>query len=95
MTLMNRTDLGLLSAGELMSRLYSLRSAERQLLVEFLGYLGELDARKTYLELGFSSMFAFCTDHLGLSRSSAFRRTVRSSTRNPCWTARLDGPKRR
>jgi 5-methylcytosine-specific restriction endonuclease McrA len=76
MTLMNRTDLGLLSAGELTSRLYSLRAAERKLIVEFLGYLGELDARKTYLELGFSSTFAFCTDHLGLSKSSAYRRTT-------------------
>jgi hypothetical protein len=73
---MNRTDLGLLSAGELTSRLYSLRAAERKLIVEFLGYLGELDARKIYLELGFSSTFAFCTDHLGLSKSSAYRRTT-------------------
>jgi 5-methylcytosine-specific restriction endonuclease McrA len=73
---MNRTELGLLSAGELTSRLYSLRGAERKLLVEFLSYLGELDARKIYLELGFSSTFAFCTDHLGLSKGSAYRRTI-------------------
>jgi 5-methylcytosine-specific restriction endonuclease McrA len=73
---MNRTDLGRWSAGELTSRLYALRAAERKLIVEFLGYLGELDARKIYLELGFSSTFAFCTDHLGLSKSSAYRRTT-------------------
>src|SRR5262249_9485874 len=44
--------------------------------VEFLLYLAELDRRKLYLELGFSSTFAFLTDHLGLTRSSAFRRTT-------------------
>jgi hypothetical protein len=65
-----------LTASELTSRLYALRTKERQLLVEFLGYLGALDERKLYVEAGFSSTFAFCTDHLGLSRSSAFRRTT-------------------
>src|SRR5262249_26304302 len=53
-----------------------IRNAERSLLVEFLLYLAELDRRKLYLELGFSSTFAFLTDHLGLTRSSAFRRTT-------------------
>src|SRR5262249_43812868 len=59
----------------LTARLYEIRKAERSLLVEFLVYLAELDRRKLYLELGFSSTFAFLTDHLGLTRSSAFRRT--------------------
>ena len=76
MTIVNRIDIAGLPSGELTSRLYSLRAAERQLLVEFLAYLGELDARKTFLELGFKSTFAFCTDHLGLTRSSAYRRTT-------------------
>ena len=74
MTIVNRIDIAGLPSGELTSRLYSLRAAERQLLVEFLAYLGELDARKVFLELGFKSTFAFCTDHLGLTRSSAYRR---------------------
>jgi 5-methylcytosine-specific restriction endonuclease McrA len=76
MTIIDRDAICRLSAGDLTSRLYHLRATERALLVEFLAYLGELDARKVYLELGFSSTFAFCTDHLGLSRSSAFRRTT-------------------
>ena len=76
MTIVNRTEIARLPSGELTSRLYSLRVAERQLLVEFLAYLGELDARKVFLELGFKSTFAFCTDHLGLTRSSAHRRMI-------------------
>ena len=76
MTIVNRTEIARLPSGELTSRLYSLRVAERQLLVEFLAYLGELDARKVFLELGFKSTFAFCTDHLGLTRSSAYRRMI-------------------
>ena len=74
MAIVNRIDIARLPSDELTSRLYSLRVAERQLLVEFLAYLGELDMRKVFLELGFKSTFAFCTDHLGLTRSSAYRR---------------------
>jgi hypothetical protein len=75
MTILDRSAISRLSAGDLF-RLYDLRTTERALLVEFLAYLGELDARKVYLGLGFSSTFAFCTDYLGLTRSSAFRRTT-------------------
>jgi len=69
-------NLSRLPSSALTARLYSLRAEERTLLVEFLRYLGELDRRKLYLELGFSSLFAYCTDFLGLSRSSTFRRTT-------------------
>jgi hypothetical protein len=54
----------LISSQELTGRLYSLRVEERELLVEFLACLGELDKRKLYLELGFTSLFAYCTNHL-------------------------------
>ncbi len=60
----------------LTARLYELRRRERDLLVEFLVYLAELDRRRAYLELGFSSLFAFLTDYLGYTRSAAFRRTT-------------------
>jgi hypothetical protein len=45
-------------------------------LVEFLAYLGEVDRRRLYLELGWPSLFAYCVEHLGLSKASAFRRTA-------------------
>ncbi|HTM22780.1 MAG TPA: hypothetical protein VL172_19795, partial [Kofleriaceae bacterium] len=47
--------------GALTARLYEIRKEERALLVEFLHYLNELDRRRTVLELGFSSLFVFCT----------------------------------
>src|SRR5678816_4253810 len=63
-------------ASALTARLYEIRTEERALLVEFLHYLNELDRRKTVLELGFSSLFVFCTEHLGPSNGTAYRRTT-------------------
>jgi hypothetical protein len=57
-------------------RLVEIRKQERRLLVEFLRYLAELDRRRTVVAQGFPSLFAFCTDFLGLSKASAFRRTT-------------------
>ena len=57
-------------------RLLEIRKQERRLLVEFLGYLAELDRRKTVVAQGYPSLFSFCTDFLGLSKASAFRRTT-------------------
>ena len=74
MTTLFLPSLASLPPAELTARLYSLRAQERSLLVEFLAYLGELDRRRLHLELGFPSTFAFCTDHLGLSKGSTFRR---------------------
>jgi hypothetical protein len=53
-------------------RLLEIRKRERSLLVEFLGYLAELDRRKTVVVQGYPSLFSFCTDVLGLSKASAF-----------------------
>src|SRR5688572_2813532 len=65
-----------LSDADLVGRLVQIGRQERGLLVEFLRDLAELDRRKTVLDLGFSSLFSFCTDHLGLTKASAFRRTT-------------------
>jgi len=63
-----------LSSPALTDRLYELRKQGRSLLVELLAYLAELDRRRLALELGFPSTFAFLTDHLGYTKSAAFRR---------------------
>ncbi len=63
-------------ASALTARLYELRRQERELLVEFLRNLAEVDRRKVHLELGFPSLFAFLTDHLGYSKAAAFRRST-------------------
>jgi 5-methylcytosine-specific restriction endonuclease McrA len=57
-------------------RLFEIRKQERRLLVEFLRYLAELDRRRAVVAQGFPSLFAFCTEFLGLSKASAFRRTT-------------------
>jgi len=60
---------------KLVAHLYELRRQERGLVVEFLWYLSEVERRRVHLEMGFPSLFALCTQHLGLSNGSAFRRT--------------------
>src|SRR5688572_28961674 len=65
-----------LSDADLVGRLVQIGRQERGLLVEFLRDLAELDRRKTALGLGFPSLFSFCTEHLGLTKASAFRRTT-------------------
>jgi 5-methylcytosine-specific restriction endonuclease McrA len=60
----------------LTQRLLEIRKQERSLLVELLGYLAELDRRNTVVAQGYPSLFSFCTDFLGLSKASAFRRTT-------------------
>jgi len=63
-----RSDAELLNAvRELVARV---RGVTRELLVE----LGEVDARRLYLEEACSSMFAFCTTRLGFSEDVAYKR---------------------
>ena len=73
---MRTNTLATVPSSELTSRLYELRGEERRLLVEFLVYLGEVDRRRLYAELGFSSLFVFLSQHLGYSSSAAYRRST-------------------
>src|SRR3954467_3124169 len=59
---------------ELVAALSALLRRENDLLSDTLAHLAELDHRRLYLELGFTSMFAYCTEALGLCKSSAYRR---------------------
>jgi hypothetical protein len=52
----------------------SLASRERELLLEVLQTIKEIDLRKTYAEFGFSSLFVYLTEGVGYSESSAYRR---------------------
>ena len=70
----DRYRLGGLENAELLAVLSALVKREHELLSDFLAHLAELDERRLYLDLGFSSLFAYCTDSLGLSKSSAGRR---------------------
>lgn len=49
-------------------------SAERIVTAEIIEYVKEMDRRKLYLEIGFTSLFQFMTEHLGYTPGSAQRR---------------------
>lgn len=69
-------ELHLLNNTELVSKLGNLSKQERSYTVAIVKYLAELDRRGYYRDLGFSSLFAFCTEFLGYSEGAAQRRIV-------------------
>lgn len=60
-------------------------STERKVLVNFLKQLCEVDDKKLYAEKSYPSLFAFCTQELGLAESCAYKRirTARLSKKFP------------
>src|ERR1700722_20495591 len=70
---------------ELLQTLKALMKTERKGQAEFLFHLAEVDIRQLYLPEGFPSLFAYCTQVLGLSESSSAKRiqVVRLSRRFP------------
>ena len=73
-----RKQLRGLSNKKLLSDLEALNQRERKLKVHVLLYLSEIDTRALYLPMGYSSLFEFCTGHLGYTRATAARR-IRSA----------------
>src|SRR5688572_15925982 len=65
-----------LSSHALTARLGELLATERRTIADFVLHLAELERRQLHLELGYSSTFAFCTQHLKLAKASAYRRTT-------------------
>jgi 5-methylcytosine-specific restriction endonuclease McrA len=63
-----------LSDSALVALTYEQCKTERELLVDNLWALAALDKRKAVVALGFSSLFAFCTQYLGLSKPESWRR---------------------
>ncbi len=59
---------------ELTSSLDTLALRERENVVELLRHLIEFDSRKLYRELGYPSLFEYCTRRLKLSEGGACRR---------------------
>ena len=72
----NRYCLGGLGNEELLLGLSGLVKRGDELLADLLAHLAELDERRLYLELGFPSLFAYCTASLGMCESSAGRRIL-------------------
>jgi len=80
-----RQQLGALSDRKLLSNLENLDQRERRLKVLVLLYLSELEARRLYLPLGYSSLFEFCLSRLSYTRATAARRirSARAAARYP------------
>src|SRR5882672_3818233 len=70
----DRYRLGGLENEELVAALSVLVRRENDLMSDLLAHLAELDERRLYLDLGFTSLFAYCTEALGFCKSSAGRR---------------------
>lgn len=69
-------DLSSLSNDELIARLELLATKERRASLAVLYHLIELDRRELYRELGYSSLFDYCTRKLKFSEGGAQRRIV-------------------
>jgi hypothetical protein len=70
----NRYQLGGLGNEELLAVLCGLVKRENEVMSDLLACLAELDERRLYLDLGYTSLFAYCTEALGFCKSSAGRR---------------------
>jgi hypothetical protein len=63
-----------LSDAELVATAKSHAGGEREATALLIADLAELDRRRLYLGAGFPSMFAYCTEELGLSEPAAYNR---------------------
>src|SRR5437762_8604025 len=63
------------SALEMDRRLAEMICHERHLVVDFVIQLADFARRELHRDLGYGSLFLYCLRQLGLSRSSAFRRS--------------------
>src|SRR3954469_17943009 len=72
----NRYQLLGLENSELLARLSELVRQSNDLTAQLLAHLVELEQRMLHLELGFSSLFAYCVEALGMSEGTAGRRVA-------------------
>jgi len=72
---MGQNEYGLksLADDQLISGLANIVHRRNQITAEFLAYLAELDERRLFLDLGFSSLFEYCVETLRLCESTAGR----------------------
>jgi len=70
----NEQQLNTLSNQDLLASLKDMRATECSVIAEIVRYLAEINMRQSYRELGYSSLFAFCTGALKYSEGAAQRR---------------------
>src|SRR2546428_4580509 len=64
----------MLSDADLLSRVAELARHERDVTVELIAHLAEMDVRKLYRAEGYGSLFDYCTKALRLSEHAAYNR---------------------
>jgi hypothetical protein len=69
-----------LSDDQLVARMKSLVARERRATALLVAHLAELDTRDVYLRAGYSSLFTYCREVLGLSEDEAYNRIEAART---------------
>lgn len=77
---MTNTSPASLSDTELLAEITRAAGIERKSTAELLTLLAEVDLRKLYLGLGYSSLFVYCTNALRMSESAAYIRIAAART---------------
>ncbi|MEQ9503958.1 MAG: hypothetical protein RIT81_44295, partial [Deltaproteobacteria bacterium] len=72
----NACNLACMTQNDLLSGLREALRAELKSGVEALRFMAEIERRKLYVERGFSSLFRFCVEGLGLTEDQACRRVA-------------------
>lgn len=70
----NHIEIKALNNQDLLSKIKTLASEDRRLQVIFLKHLKEVEKRKLFLQIGYSSLFEYVVKELGYSESTAYRR---------------------
>ena len=84
-------SLARLSDAALVAQVKTLIGRERRVTVQVVAHLAELDTRDVHLREGYTFLFVYCRDALGLSEWEAYNRidVARAARRFPsssrCW----------
>ena len=70
----NRYRLESLGNDELLASLSAMVGKDNAVTADLLAHLAECDERRLHLDLGFPSLFAYCTESLGFCEATAWRR---------------------
>ena len=87
------SSLSRLSDAELVLRLRTLLTRERAVTAELIAHLAEMDTRDVHLREGYTSLYVYCRDALGLSEWEAYNRieVARAARRFPIILDMLEG----
>ncbi len=80
------------SDDDLLRRLSEIMKKSRRVEVDLIAHIGEVDRRRLYANVAFSSMFAYCTERLHLSEHEAFLRiaVARAARKHPVLLTMLE-----